>query len=160
RCSSTSGRNNSPASTLGAQASRDIAHVERTRAIKTRLHGHAALRVHLVPFLGADTPVDTVDRDALHRWVDSLVAQGYALGTVELTAAGVVFRWRSGARIPPRGPTASAYRWSEGKGTRKAQGLVTCGTTSVWVPLWLPCESCRGQHGRLSARTKLSARIE
>jgi hypothetical protein len=64
------------------------------------LNVHAALAVHLVPVLGADTPVDTVDRDALQRWVDSLVAQGYALGTVELTAAGVSSAGDPGRAFP------------------------------------------------------------
>lgn len=85
---------------------RYLAQIERSRAVKTYLNAHAALAVQLVPVLGADAEVDTIDRDMLQSWVDRLVAQGYAIGTVSqyLIVAGTFFRWRTeGAHTPTIG---------------------------------------------------------
>jgi site-specific recombinase XerD len=95
-----------PAKPLGTEAHRFLAHLERTRSVKTSLNAHAALAVHLVPYLGAAKPVDTIHRDTLQGWADHLVSQGYAIGTVGayLTCAGTFFRWRSaGKHVPTDG---------------------------------------------------------
>jgi integrase len=95
-----------PAKPLGSEAQRFLAHVERARAVKTYLNAHAAIAVQLVPFLGAETPVDTIDRDVMQGWVDRLAEQGYAVGTMRqyLMVAGAFFRWRSdGAHTPTIG---------------------------------------------------------
>jgi integrase/recombinase XerC len=94
-----------PAKPLGSEALRYLAHVERAKATKTYLNAHAAIAVHLVPFFGETTPVDTIDSEALQGWIDQLADKGYAIGTLTqyLSNAGAFFRWRSkGTHTPTR----------------------------------------------------------
>lgn len=95
-----------PAKPLGVEVERFLAHRDRTAAVKTAVGNNAPLAIQLVPFLGAEQPCDTIDREAMQRWVDHLVDRGYAIGTVRtyLAVARSFFRWRSdGLHDPTRG---------------------------------------------------------
>lgn len=92
-----------PSKPLGAEVLRFLEHRERTASVKTYVNNSAALKVQLVPFLGADLAVDTVDRDAMQRWADHLLTQRYEISTVRnyLAIARRFFRWRSKKQHDP-----------------------------------------------------------
>ena len=95
-----------PARPLGAEVTRFLGHQERTKSAKTGVTQNAPLAVHFVPFVGVDVATDTVDLELVQRWVDHLLAKGYAVSTIGsyLTVVRTFFRWRSkGAHDPTRG---------------------------------------------------------
>lgn len=97
------GQRTSTRKTLGDEAKRFLAFRERTAAATTAANSRTALTVHLVPFVGATTPMDTIDGDLMQRWADSMIERGYAVSTVGeyLMVAGAFFRWQSGGTHLP-----------------------------------------------------------
>lgn len=94
-----------PPKPIGTEVTRFLEHQERTKSVKTAVGQHAPLAIHFVPFVGADVAVDTVDAQLVQRWVDRLLAERYAIGTIRsyLTVVRTFFRWRSdGAHDPTR----------------------------------------------------------
>jgi site-specific recombinase XerD len=96
----------SPSKTLGSEVTRFLGHRERTAAPRTYANTMSVLTVQFVPFIGADVTIDSVKRDDVQRWADSLVAKRYAIGTVGNCVATVrhFFRWLSdGTNDPTKG---------------------------------------------------------
>jgi integrase len=95
-----------PSKPLGVEVERYLAFRDRTASIKTALTCNTTFRVHVVPFFGESTPLDTIDRDELQRFANALFTRGYAHKTVEghLGLARSFFRWQSdGANDPTKG---------------------------------------------------------
>lgn len=91
------------AASLGAEVTRFVAHCDRTLARRTGYSVRVALEVHLVPFVGRTTIVDSIEPARIQAWIDDLVDRDYAVTTIEtyLAWARRCFRWRSDDRHDP-----------------------------------------------------------